>query len=826
MAPRNSNNKFKSPGGDVRGPSKNKFKPDKDSFKNKQFEKRQGQGKSPQSFGGGGKFNGKPGHQNGKSPQNGKPQFGGKNQGGKSPKGGQKPWNQTPKGKPQFVKGQKAEPILPKQQKRPQTPKQQKKAGGKDVKKARVEDFTPKVQQLNAGKAGKKGKAAPVQSDSDEEEDEDFSDDEEVSPPKSAAKSKAQQKTPQPKAAAKQTPKAGKKAPLAMEVDSEKDDEELSDEEADFEDELDAFSDFEDSEEDDEDEEEENSPPAKEVKKKEAPKKAEPEPKKAAEAPKAEKKTKAAAAAETPARKRPAGEALEGAASKKHKVLSEVDAELVNEHNRRRVERDNRCIFLSLAHKKANRISDSAIKALHPDILTVCRLKRSAFLIFLSEAVRDKAFKSIQKAQLKGKPVSADLAGDKGKKHYAPPEADHTSIDLKTLVITDFPTGTTQNTLEIIFPKADKIDINRKNQMAFLTFGTEQDANDAFKKGKALKVNSVPVLVRYRVFTKGVQGDESPKKALNAEVLKPAGDAKKTPAAKANGDAEKKAAKKQAVEESSDEDEELDDEEMSGAEDAEDFAGLEFETEDEEEDDDERGGMTFFHFANCAVLAFAPYVLCYKYSPLSEYSSIWQCSQVAGIYFATQFVKLLTYATFFPAPESFTPSTFQYFLMNVGDLYDVVGMWLAISWIYGRGEIRFLVTGFSWAFAHSLATHLLPLLLGARKSAFQWGYVQRGLESNLELPFFVGVAALVWLTKSTKRQEASGLSPNRLAAFLLLFALCRNPAFSILEHVYEFHSWRLLAMKAIFSLLIAATTLSTYSQQVHSSAATQHTKSS
>jgi hypothetical protein len=64
------------------------------------------------------------------------------------------------------------------------------------------------------------------------------------------------------------------------------------------------------------------------VKKKEAPKKA-------AEAPKPEKKTKAAAATETPARKRPAGEALEGAASKKHKVLSEVDAELVNEHNRR-----------------------------------------------------------------------------------------------------------------------------------------------------------------------------------------------------------------------------------------------------------------------------------------------------------------------------------------------------------------------------------------------------------------------------------------------------------------------------------------------------------
>jgi hypothetical protein len=66
--------------------------------------------------------------------------------------------------------------------------------------------------------------------------------------------------------------------------------------------------------------------------------------------------------------------------------------------------------------------------------------------------------------------------------------------------------------------------------------------------------------------------------------------------------------------------------------------------------------MTFFHLINCLALAFAPFVITFKYSQLSEYSSIWQCLQASGFYFATQFIKLMVYATFFPAPESFNPS--------------------------------------------------------------------------------------------------------------------------------------------------------------------------
>ena len=35
--------------------------------------------------------------------------------------------------------------------------------------------------------------------------------------------------------------------------------------------------------------------------------------------------------------------------------------------------------------------------------------------------------------------------------------------------------------------------------------------------------------------------------------------------------------------------------------------------------------MTFFHFGNCVALAFVPYLITYKFSGLSEYSTFYKC---------------------------------------------------------------------------------------------------------------------------------------------------------------------------------------------------------
>ena len=35
--------------------------------------------------------------------------------------------------------------------------------------------------------------------------------------------------------------------------------------------------------------------------------------------------------------------------------------------------------------------------------------------------------------------------------------------------------------------------------------------------------------------------------------------------------------------------------------------------------------MTFFHFGNCVALAYVPYLITYKFSSLSEYSTFYKC---------------------------------------------------------------------------------------------------------------------------------------------------------------------------------------------------------
>ncbi|CAD5208506.1 unnamed protein product [Bursaphelenchus xylophilus] len=223
--------------------------------------------------------------------------------------------------------------------------------------------------------------------------------------------------------------------------------------------------------------------------------------------------------------------------------------------------------------------------------------------------------------------------------------------------------------------------------------------------------------------------------------------------------------------------------------------------------------MTFFHFANCCVLAFSPYFMVYKYSALSEYSSLFQFLQAGGIYFVTQFCKLLTYATFFPSPDNYTISGYQHFVMNSGDLFDVVGLWLAINIVSGRGEVRFLVSGFSWAFAHSIASHLLPLFIGARKMAFSWAYVQRGIEANADMVFFIGLATFVWLSKRNDKNNI-----YRVAMGFVLVGWARTAILAYLQTQYNVVSWSLVAAKVIYASAYGLAALVTYSNLGYSTA--------
>uniref|UniRef100_A0A914WW20 BOS complex subunit TMEM147 n=1 Tax=Plectus sambesii TaxID=2011161 RepID=A0A914WW20_9BILA len=219
--------------------------------------------------------------------------------------------------------------------------------------------------------------------------------------------------------------------------------------------------------------------------------------------------------------------------------------------------------------------------------------------------------------------------------------------------------------------------------------------------------------------------------------------------------------------------------------------------------------MTFFHFANCLALTYAPYFISYKYSGLSEYSSVWKCAQAAFAYLFTQLAKFLILATFFPAGE-LEGQRFDLvaeFMKSTVDVVDLIGLHAVIAYaLVGKGEIRFLAAGLGWATAESLASRLQPFWMGAKGPGFDWKYTQMGLESNLNLVFYMSVAALVWLWMRTDLQWQM----KQATGALLLYATYRNFIYEILFHVVGLDSWTLLAVKMVLTLGVALSTVVIY----------------
>ncbi|PAV83033.1 hypothetical protein WR25_02568 [Diploscapter pachys] len=212
--------------------------------------------------------------------------------------------------------------------------------------------------------------------------------------------------------------------------------------------------------------------------------------------------------------------------------------------------------------------------------------------------------------------------------------------------------------------------------------------------------------------------------------------------------------------------------------------------------------MTFFHFVNCIVLAYAPYFITYKYSGLNEYSSFWKCIQAGIGYFLTQLIKLLLLATFFPASDSEEFALLPELLKSSADFIDVIGMHLVMTYfLVGKGEVRFMSGGLGWGAAHSLASRLLPFWVGARASAFSWRWIQQACSSSSDLIFFFAMAASTWM--STR-------NANRPLIFLLLFA-CVFHSFFIQLLIHEgIQSWSLVIVRFIYSSLLALGALYAY----------------
>ncbi|KAL1509189.1 hypothetical protein ABEB36_003964 [Hypothenemus hampei] len=217
--------------------------------------------------------------------------------------------------------------------------------------------------------------------------------------------------------------------------------------------------------------------------------------------------------------------------------------------------------------------------------------------------------------------------------------------------------------------------------------------------------------------------------------------------------------------------------------------------------------MTLYHFGNCVALVYVPYYLAYKQSGLSEYGAFWKCVQAGLIYMITQLAKMTILATFFPDNMSDLGTDFiGEFLKYTVDIADLVGLYLVLSSIPGKGHCKVLTAGIGWATAEVILSRVLLLWVGARGAEFDWVYLQKCLESNVLLVQHIASATLVWLW------SRHDLNKNlKTIVTTLLILCCYKPL--LLEYfvqILKLNAWLDLLVKGTFTLVYGLSTLTIY----------------
>lgn len=105
----------------------------------------------------------------------------------------------------------------------------------------------------------------------------------------------------------------------------------------------------------------------------------------------------------------------------------------------------------------------------------------------------------------------------------------------------------------------------------------------------------------------------------------------------------------------------------------------------------------------------------------------------------TQLIKMMIIATFFPTSDAGEGMVGELFKYSV-DVADLVGIYLVLSSIPGKGHAKVLTAGVGWAGAEILLTRFVLLWFGARGQEFDWKYTHKCFESNISLVRFFSVS--------------------------------------------------------------------------------------
>lgn len=221
--------------------------------------------------------------------------------------------------------------------------------------------------------------------------------------------------------------------------------------------------------------------------------------------------------------------------------------------------------------------------------------------------------------------------------------------------------------------------------------------------------------------------------------------------------------------------------------------------------------MTFVHFINCVLLAFAPSYIIYKVTPLSEFGSLTRCLTAGFGYAATQLVKFIFFATFVPSSDGVNFDIVQEIIKGVVGMADLIGIHFLLGFVSGTGDLRILSVGLGWATAESAFMRLLQMWLGARSLEFTWTFIQMGIEANLSLLLFIALTAFVWLWgRKNLPQSLSSVVRGVFVSYLFYPIVI-----DFLRLELQTDSWQVLILEALYTITVAYLAKRSYTKYSH-----------
>merc|ERR1719511_529630 len=175
---------------------------------------------------------------------------------------------------------------------------------------------------------------------------------------------------------------------------------------------------------------------------------------------------------------------------------------------------------------------------------------------------------------------------------------------------------------------------------------------------------------------------------------------------------------------------------------------------------------------------------------------------------------MLFLATFFPMSdmeEEDDEHKFDFlhdFLRATVDIADLIGIYIVMSRVAGRGSVKVLVAGLGWGFAELVLTRLVFLWVGARGVEFDWKYIQKSFDANISLLHFISLASLVWMW--TKRNSSHGPGVTGVLSLVLGLACYKGLLVSGAASFMQLGSWATLLQDAVVSICLGLVSLQLY----------------